>query len=115
MDAEQSFALLEITPLVSMSRSYYSCRTSITIRPYPNPATFGGMYGTSWASTEEELEAIIAGFNSQADRFRENGMTRVEVKRNEPEVVTAQCRLEPSPQVEEEEEEENQPMQASFI
>jgi hypothetical protein len=115
MDAEESFALLEITPQISPVGKTYRCQESITIRPYPNPATFGGMYGTSWASTEEELEAIIAGFNSQADRFRENGMTRVEVKRNEPEVVTAQCRLEPSPQVEEEEEEENQPMQASFI
>ena len=115
MDAEQSFALLEITPLVSMSRSYYSCRTSITIRPYPNPATFGGMYGTSYAETEEELEAIIADFNRQADSFRENGMIKVDIKRNEPEVVTAQPSLIQSPQVEEEDEGEDQPVQASFI
>jgi len=115
MDAEESFALLEITPLVSTSRSYYSCRTSITIRPYPNPATFGGMYGTSYAETEEELESIIADFNKQADGFRENGMTKVDIKRNEPVTVTAQCRLDTSPQVEEEDEEEAQPTQASFI
>jgi hypothetical protein len=115
MDAEQSFALLEITPLVSVSRSYYSCKTSITIRPYPNPATFGGMYGTSYAETEEELKAIIADFNKQADGFRENGMIKVEIKRNEPVTVIAQCRLDTSPQVEEEDEEEAQPVQASFI
>jgi len=115
MDAEQSFALLEITPLVSVSRSYYSCRTSITIRPYPNPATFGGMYGTSYAETEEELESIIADFNKQADGFRENGMIKVDIKRNEPVAVTEQCRLDTSPQVEEEDEEEAQPMQASFL
>ena len=115
MDAEESFALLEITPLVSVNRSYYSCRTSVTIRPYPNPATFGGMYGTSYAETEEELEAIIADFNKQADGFRENGMTKVDIKRNEPVTVIAQCKLDTSPQVEEEDEGEDQPVQASFI
>jgi len=115
MDAEQSFALLEITPLVSISGTSYRCQTSITIRPYPNPATFGGMYGGSYAETEEELESIIVAFNKQADGFRENGMIKVEIKRNEPEVVTAQCRLDTSPQVEEEDEEEAQPTQSSFI
>jgi hypothetical protein len=42
-------------------------------------------------------------------------MIKVEIKRNEPEVVTAQCRLDAAPQVEEEDEEEAQPTQASFI
>jgi hypothetical protein len=115
MDAEQSFALLEITPQISQAGQTYRCQMSITIRPYPNPATFGGMYGTSYAETEEELESIIADFNKQADGFRENGMIKVDIKRNEPVTVTAQCRLETSPQVEEEDEEEAQPTQASFI
>jgi hypothetical protein len=115
MDSEQSFALLEITPFVSASGSHFRCQTSITIRPYPNPATFGGMYGTSYPETEEELEAIIADFNSQADGFRENGMVKVEIKRNEPTLVTSQPSLIQSPQVEEEDEEEDPPIQASFL
>jgi len=115
MDPEQSFALLEITPLISVSRSYYSCRMTITIHPYPNPATFGGMYGTSYPETEKELEAIIADFKSQTDGYRENGMIKVEIKRNEPVTVTAQPNLIQCPPVEEEDEEEDQPVQASFL
>jgi hypothetical protein len=115
MDSEQSFALLEITPFVSASGSHYRCQTSITIRPYPNPATFGGMYGSDYAETEEALEKIIADFNEKADSFRECGMTKVEIKRNEPTLVASQCRLDTSPQVEEEDEEEDQPTQSSFL
>lgn len=115
MDAEESFALLEITPLVSQSRSYYSCHTTITIRPYPNPTTFGGMYGTWYPKTEKELEAMIADFNIQTDGFRKNGMVKVEIKRNEPVTVTSQCSLIQHPPVEEEDEEEDPPIQASFL
>lgn len=110
MDSEQSFALLEITPFVSASGSHFRCQTSITIRPYPNPAAFGGLYGSDYPETEEALEKIIAGFNKQADGFRQYGMTKVEIKRNEPVLVASQCRLDTSPQV----EEEDQPSQSDF-
>jgi len=119
MDPELSSALLEIIPRISQDGTAYACQTNITIRPYPNPSTYGGLYGGDYAKTEEELQEIIARFNKIADGHREQGMTNIEIKRREPVYVEAQRCLSPVPQVEEDEkedeDEDDSPVQASLL
>jgi len=93
MDKEASFAKLTIEPVISAQHKFYRCDSSITVRPYPNPVTYGGMYGGSSAKDEGELEKVIASFNSEVDRLKKYGMERVEIERLPERVITEQPAL----------------------
>ncbi|MBL7061251.1 MAG: hypothetical protein ISS54_00755 [Dehalococcoidia bacterium] len=108
MDPAESNMLLEITPRISSGGTSYHCYTSITIRPYPNPCTFGGSYGGQVVETEEALEHALAVFNEEAARYRQQGMEKVEIKRSEPIYVESQEAFIQSSQVEEQENEAEQ-------
>lgn len=93
MDAEKSFARLEITPVKSSGGASYHLQTSIEIHPYPNPFMFGGMYGGSRAKDEQELDQAIKEFDKTVDSLRQSGLTRVEVERHDEIVRTEQPTL----------------------
>jgi len=94
MDSKESYALLEITPIVAGNGKYFSYRSSIEIKPYPNPFMFGGEYGFGSAKSEEELEQVIASFNRKVDELREYGMTEVAIKRHPEKFEERQLSLE---------------------
>ncbi|OGO02666.1 MAG: hypothetical protein A2Y59_06375 [Chloroflexi bacterium RBG_13_52_14] len=106
LNAEKSSALLEITPLVAPDGVRYALSTSVTIDPYPNECTYGGMWGQNVASTEDELQRCIDSFNQMADEHRKQGMTNIEIKRYEPKYIEAQRTLVDVDPVEEGEGEE---------
>lgn len=94
MDGEKSFARLEITPVRTARASYYHLSYSIKIEPYPNPFSYGGMFGNGSAATKEELDRAIASFSKQAETLRSNGMKEIEVVTGEETVRVEQPRLE---------------------
>jgi len=97
MDKEKSFARMEITPVRSADGLAYHLSYAIKIEPYPNPYSYGGMYGGGAAETKEGLDIEIAKFNAQADSLRQNGMEKVEVITHEETVRAEQRKLEAKP------------------
>lgn len=55
MDSEQSFAKVIVQPITTPEGLVYSFQSELTIRPYPNPFTFGGAYGGGTVKTTEEI------------------------------------------------------------
>lgn len=90
MDGEQSHATLTITPTVTPEGKYYDCNITIAIRPYPNPLSYGGMFGGQTARDEEELEQVISSFTQQVESLKKQGMRRVEIIRQDERVITRQ-------------------------
>jgi hypothetical protein len=84
MDSEKSFARMDIRPIRKPDGTlHYSIGYNIEIRPYPNPFSYGGMWGGGAADSQEELDKAIASFNAQGDELRESGMTKIEVVTHE--------------------------------
>jgi len=93
MDSENSLATLEIHPLQGENASFYRVTTSVTIRPYPNPVHFGGMYGDTNAKNETELNSIIESFNATVENLKKNGLTNVNIVRHPEKVVQSQISM----------------------
>jgi len=93
MDKEKSYARLEITPVKTANGLIYDLNTSINIVPYPNPFMFGGMWGSSYAKTKEELQEGINSFEKTANELRQNGMEKVEIVTHDEIVRTEQPKL----------------------
>ena len=81
MDKEKSFALLTTTPIKEGDRSYYLVEGELSIRPYPNPFSYGGFWSQGTAKTTEELDRIIASFRSEVAEWQERGLAKIEIIR----------------------------------
>ena len=75
LNTEKSFAQIRIYGL-----RYHA---ALEVRPYPNPLTFGGMWQSGTARSEEELEKVIDDFRKAAAQFVEMGMKEVEIVHEE--------------------------------
>ena len=84
LDTEKTFARLVITPICAISDDgearFIQVEEAIEIRPYPDPWTFGGLWGHGWLKPEEE-EKVLADFHHWADPWIERGLTRVDIIR----------------------------------
>jgi len=77
MDKEKSFACLTITPVRAPTRCYYEGREEIVVQPYPNPISYGGMWGQSYP---ESLEKAITDFNRWVEPLKAHGLENIEIK-----------------------------------
>jgi len=80
MDSQNSFALFEWGKVIRGEETYYRISESIEIRPWPNPHTFGGMWGSSSAKTIADVELAKTRFFEYVSQFKKWGMTRFEEK-----------------------------------
>lgn len=59
LDKENSFTRITVTPIRNGDEVYYRYDSECQIRPYPNPFSFGGFWGSGFAKTEEEVNQRI--------------------------------------------------------
>jgi hypothetical protein len=76
LDPEKSYCDFTWQPVIVRGEKRYWVRTTIEIRPYPNPLSYGGSYGSSTCQTLEDVEQAKAAFLKEAEHWRVNGMTR---------------------------------------
>lgn len=88
MDSDLSSATLTIRPVELEDGSVvYHLRDAVEIRPYPNPLSFGGSWGSGTVHSEAEAKEAERLFLDKLSTWsimdmgylKENGMTRIEV------------------------------------
>jgi len=88
MDSDLSSATLTITPVELADGSVvYHLSDAVEIRPYPNPLSFGGAWGTGTVQSEAEakeaeklfLETLSTWPTMNMGYLKENGMTNIKV------------------------------------
>ena len=80
LDSEKSFALFTYYQESRNGETSYHYNTSLEIKPYPNPLSFGGMWGSGGCKTPAELEKAKQDFMKYVNRYVPYGLTRIEVK-----------------------------------
>lgn len=89
MDKEESYARLTITPIATKNGKVYQWQEEIQIRPYPNPMSYGGQWGSGFAKDKQELDRLTLGFKAQLERLKAQGLEKIEIKWR-PEVSQAE-------------------------
>ena len=81
MDKEKTFARYEITPIRENGEfAGYRIHDTLEIRPYPNPFSFGGCYGSSFVKNDEDLAMAIASFeDGWVGEWERRGMRPMEI------------------------------------
>ena len=88
MDSELSSATLTITPVeLKDGRVVYSLNEAVEVKPYPNPLTFGGSWGSGRVDSEIEamekeqlfLETLSTWDIIDESFLKAHGMTRIKV------------------------------------
>lgn len=88
LDSELSSATLTIRPVELDDGSVvYHLSTAVEVRPYPNPISFGGSWGSGTVESEAEakeaeelfLETLSTWSIMSNGHLKERGMTRIEV------------------------------------
>ena len=88
MDSDLSSATLTITPVELEDGSVvYHLRDAVEIRPYPNPLSFGGAWGSGAVHSEAEAKEAERLFLDKLSTWsimdmgylKENGMTNIKV------------------------------------
>jgi hypothetical protein len=96
LDKKNSIARLEIKPERRGDEVLFRYNSTIQIKPYPNPFSYGGEWSNGAVETEAEVDQVIADFHKRAARWEKYGI-KVEVVRH-PEtrkhVYPAQMQLE---------------------
>ena len=93
MDSQESFARLDITPILTLDGASYTIETTIRIRPYPNPWSYGGMFGFGSAKGEDDLAKAIKTFHEYAEGFKGKGLVKIEVVRHDQKTMATQRKL----------------------
>jgi len=94
LDKEESYARVTITPIKPIKpgeKVKYHWDEAIQIRPYPNPFSYGGQWGSGVASTREEVERHIISFKEYIMDWQKHGLEKVEI-RWQPEMTEAERR-----------------------
>ena len=80
LDKEQSGARFYFHVVTDGDKRYYRIHYEMTIRPYPNPPMFGGVYCGATAQNREELREKVKEWRQYVDWGRKHGMTKVEIE-----------------------------------
>ena len=80
LDKEKSSAFFYFNVETDGDKRYYRINYEMTIRPYPNPPMFGGVYCGATAHNIEELREKVKEWREYVDWGRKHGLTKVEIK-----------------------------------
>lgn len=80
LDPEESRAYIVITPIIFEGERRFDISETLEIRPYPNPFSFGGFYGSRWVNKKEEAERCIKNFLEYVEKWKPRGLCQIEVK-----------------------------------
>ena len=75
MDNQESYAKLVVT----FQGGSYLVTTECIIRPYPNPASFGGWVGLTSVHSDLEADDRISEFLLELEHYKLHGLTRIEI------------------------------------
>ncbi len=80
LDAERSYARFSYAEISRDGLPWYRYTTEIEIKPYPNPYSFGGIWGNGSCETREELEARKQELLKEAHRFIPHGLVNIKIQ-----------------------------------
>ena len=92
LDAGESFARLEVTPFWRGGELRYDIESELKIRPYPNPFSYGGFWGSQTTPDKEAVKARIKSFKDEVKAWKKAGLSNVQVVWH-PELTEAEYKL----------------------
>jgi hypothetical protein len=90
IDLKESAGSFVVTPIETQDGLVYQIRSSLLVRPYPNPTGFGGYFGLTDTKDKAEVDAHRESFKKDIAKY---GIINVEIKENPVKRIEVQLRF----------------------